>query len=400
MRPRIVFTIAVLAAFCGGTAAFAGGETSGQFLKIANGARPAAMGEAYTGAADDVNSIMWNPAGLAGVNSFQQTLSYNSWFEGIGISYLGLACPLQTSSAFGFGLEYVSMGEIGRANNTGGDMGTYGASDLLFVLSYGRKLRTKLDVGANIKIIQSKIESAGATGMAADIGMMYHVQPRLQLGGTVNNIGTGLKYGEKGTGSPLPMTVKAGASYLLTGALLATADIDLPSDSAAGFHLGGEYLYTRFKDLQIAVRFGFKTATMSYLDALSGLSFGFGVQKNEWGVDYALAPYGLLGMTHRLNFNLRFVPGGVKAAETPVSAADAAFNVAVPVRQATAAGQRRPEDVYYEALQWYNEKINKGKLSQQDQLLILEKLREKFEPTGVDMSSLKETIDRLKTDRK
>ena len=49
------------------TASTAGGvgTTGAQFLKIGTGARPVAMGYAFSAVADDLNALYWNPAGLA-----------------------------------------------------------------------------------------------------------------------------------------------------------------------------------------------------------------------------------------------------------------------------------------------------------------------------------------------
>ena len=40
-------------------------NTGAAFLKIGTGARPAALGGAYTALADDVNAIYYNPGALA-----------------------------------------------------------------------------------------------------------------------------------------------------------------------------------------------------------------------------------------------------------------------------------------------------------------------------------------------
>ena len=56
-----------------GTSAFA-------FLKINSGARPVAMGGAFTGVADDENSLYYNPAGIASMNRNGVILGYHNYF--------------------------------------------------------------------------------------------------------------------------------------------------------------------------------------------------------------------------------------------------------------------------------------------------------------------------------
>lgn len=56
------------------------GTTVAQFLKIGAGARPISMGGAYTALADDINSIYWNPAGLAIIGgSGEATFNHAEW---------------------------------------------------------------------------------------------------------------------------------------------------------------------------------------------------------------------------------------------------------------------------------------------------------------------------------
>ena len=40
------------------------GTAGAAFLKIEGGSRPAGLGGAFTGLANDINTIFWNPAGL------------------------------------------------------------------------------------------------------------------------------------------------------------------------------------------------------------------------------------------------------------------------------------------------------------------------------------------------
>ena len=52
------------------------GTTSAEILKVGVGARAIAMGEASTALTDDVNSLYWNPAGLALMPRGQASFTY------------------------------------------------------------------------------------------------------------------------------------------------------------------------------------------------------------------------------------------------------------------------------------------------------------------------------------
>ena len=388
----LLFLLAVL---CAGTAAAGSpGGTGAQFLKIGVGARPSAMGEAFTGVSGDIDSIMWNPSGLARLDTLQQTFMHNVWLEGISLDYAAIAHRINDVSAFGLGLEYVSIGDMDRIDNTGAELGYYNAYDLMGVASYARKIKENIDAGANLKIIKQKIENERASGMALDLGAMYHL-PRYRFGLAIKNIGPSIMFGDAGTAYPLPMAIRLGGSFSVSKNLAVSSDINLPSDSGVSFHAGGEYVYSRIRDMLLSVRAGLKTDTMSYLDAMSGISLGFGVQWREWGVDYALVPYGALGSTHRLSLVTRFKTGEVvRVVETQAEKAAPlpAERKEEPVRVET----RKPQEMYYDVLQWFNAKTEKDNLPKPEQLMILERIRERFEPLGIDITAVKKMIEQMK----
>ena len=69
------------------------GTSGAQFLKIGAGARPTAMGDAYTAIADDVNAVYFNPAGLTQLPAAQITAMQTQWFEGLDYAFGAFALP-------------------------------------------------------------------------------------------------------------------------------------------------------------------------------------------------------------------------------------------------------------------------------------------------------------------
>ena len=53
------------------------GTTSAAFLKVDAASRPISMGGAFTGLADDVNALFWNPAGLMSLQKQQISAMQN-----------------------------------------------------------------------------------------------------------------------------------------------------------------------------------------------------------------------------------------------------------------------------------------------------------------------------------
>lgn len=291
---------------------FAGtvGTTGAQFLKLATGARPVGMGETFVGLADDVNAIYWNPAGLNQIKGKEATFTHAVWFQSMFFSYVAYCQPLDVlQGKIGGAVRYLSAGKIDKVDNAGNELNeSYTPYDFAFTLSYARLVK-EIPLGANIKIINSKIDDKSAMAVAFDFGVIYDKLSlggrKLSLGLVVQNLGTKMKFDKEG--DPLPLNFRLGSAYkLLDDNLALGLDIKIPLDYTVSAHFGAEYVYKKIKDIQIAGRIGFKTTTVSDLDALSGLSLGLGFQWKAYGIDYAWVPYGDLGNTHRMSLLARF----------------------------------------------------------------------------------------------
>src|ERR1051326_8981448 len=116
IRPKN-FCLAVLSlAF--GLAPFARadqGTTAASFLKLATGPRAIAMGENFTGLADDVNAIRYNTAGLAFVQDKEVTLMYSKWFLDTSYYDIGFEWPFSASvGTFGVDIVYLDGGSFDK----------------------------------------------------------------------------------------------------------------------------------------------------------------------------------------------------------------------------------------------------------------------------------------------
>ncbi|MCE5299748.1 MAG: PorV/PorQ family protein [Spirochaetia bacterium] len=72
---KIILTVLCLLLTAG---AYAAGDTGADILRMDSGARPIAMGGAYTALGDDVESAGYNPAGLATITLTEMQANYNS----------------------------------------------------------------------------------------------------------------------------------------------------------------------------------------------------------------------------------------------------------------------------------------------------------------------------------
>ena len=301
-----IFTLALWISWAPGSACFAAspGAAAAPFLKIGQGARPAGMGEAFVGLANDVNAAYWNPAGLTQIGHHEETFMHNVWFESMSSEYLALAHRLNGRKVIGGSLTYLSSIGFDKTDKNGNLVGSYNNNDLAAAFSYAQRIKTKASLGASVKLVKEKIEDESAMALALDLGALYQVG-KFQFGGVIQNAGTKIQF--KNESQSLPLTIRAGAAYLFRKPLILAMDMQMPSDGKPGFNLGCEYIYRSM----VVGRLGYKMTGSNDLGGQSGISIGIGFQSSQWGMDYAWSPYGLLGVTHRLSLIRKL--GGVEA---------------------------------------------------------------------------------------
>jgi hypothetical protein len=269
----------------------ASGETGAQFLKIGVGAKACAMGGAFVSVADDASAIYWNPAGISQLTSPEVLGSQNFWLMDMSMQFVGAVIPLRQGS-LGLGVAYSSSGDIPRVEDLQ-VIGSYSAYDAAISVAYANRFRGGLRLGLAMKIIQQKIYEENAKGMAVDLGLLYQVRriEGLHFGLSVQNLGPGMKFIEES--DPLPMMIKAGASYRV-GSLLLASSLAKPRGNDARLNVGGEL---SIKDTLFA--WGGYNSLYSY-------SLGVGMKFWKASIGYAFVPYKEIEDSHRISVTMRF----------------------------------------------------------------------------------------------
>src|ERR1039458_1672672 len=90
------------------------GTSGAEFLKIGPGARAVGMGEAFTGVADDVDAIYWNPAGLGTLKHAEITGMHMQYFQSIQYEFAAFAYPTTDRGSWGFAVTNLHTDNIDR----------------------------------------------------------------------------------------------------------------------------------------------------------------------------------------------------------------------------------------------------------------------------------------------
>lgn len=171
-------------------------------------------------------------------------------------------------------------------------LGHFGVYEGAVGLSYARQMeQTRL--GLQLKFIHQAIFTQNASGLAADLGLVYDVAARLRLGATVRNLGRMNRLDQRET--DLPLEARFGAAYVGRADLLVAVEAQKARDDDLTLHLGGEYRAGE----RLRLRAGYQATENR------GLSAGVGLAAKQWVIDYAYVPFGSgLGDAHWLSLQL------------------------------------------------------------------------------------------------
>ena len=298
-----IWLSAVLMLATSGAYASGPGTTGASFLKVGVGARELALGSAASVLTEGANAANWNPGKLAEVKGKNLSASYNMLFIDESQGALAYATPLSGGSGVvGAGINYLTVSNIEkRASDTNTPDSKFSNNNMAFTLSYARpEVRPGLSLGANLKYISQKLDTADDKALALDLGSTYKLNDTWTGAFVIQNLGSSIGPDK------LPLTFKGGAARrFLDGKLAAGADLDwLAQDERFYLSLGGEYLLNQNFAFRAGYQFGHSQDKLG--SALVGLGAGIGLKFDRFSLDYAYVPFGDLGDTHRMTLGFNF----------------------------------------------------------------------------------------------
>jgi tetratricopeptide (TPR) repeat protein len=261
-------------------------------------ARAVAMGSAFVGVADDSSALLWNPAGLGNLPQGDLTLHHNFWLaNGIGDTLMA-GIPLQDRGGIGVMVNYMDFGTIqGRGYLTNPTP----IDNEDFMIGWGKEWVPNLYVGL-------ALERNSQTGLnqtyylfGGDLGLLYRLDNHLRLGAAFINLG----------GNPsdalIAPTLEVGASYRLnlgkSHSFLLSLEGNLETPNNLGFGAGLEYGFQSRYFLRVGLPYSDENFEIKHLP---GITSGAGVRLGDIQIDYALLPYGYLGVSNRISFSYLF----------------------------------------------------------------------------------------------
>lgn len=235
------------------------GDSSLPFL--ANNMDPAtiAQANALIAGADDINSLLVNPAGLGHLTWQGLKASYNTWFFDLKYNSLMLASPVYFGAVgLSFGYFYTSpLDEIREWNATSSKL-KY--SDLNIGLSYGSDFalfQGTFTAGFTAKYIYEQLGYIRGDAFLFDLGVQHRFtlfnfdimekySENFGIGLVARNLGTGIKYSDNAWES-VPVTLGMGISYKPLRYFRTEIDFETSAETKYRLNIGTEVYF--FKNI-------------------------------------------------------------------------------------------------------------------------------------------------------
>jgi len=289
------------------------GESSGEagyhFLRTHSGARPSAMAGAFISITGDIQSIYFNPAGLAEMKGRVASATYLNHILDFQSGLIAYGMPLKNLGNMAVSLNYMNYGELNETDSQGNELGTFSAGSFYLTSALSRKLNDNLMVGGSVKFIHSSIATYNSSAVAMDLGLIYHVPfiDDFTVGLGVFNLGTAIS-AFADTKDPLPLNFVLGFSKPLAHLPLEyCVSINKYVDDDIQVNVGGEFTISK----EIYLRLGYNSLGRNQKiggegDQFSGVSAGLGFVWQNYSLDYSLSSYGAIGYLNRLSFSYTF----------------------------------------------------------------------------------------------
>jgi hypothetical protein len=315
-----------------------GGRATYQFLNLVSGAKQAALGGRVLTAVDyDPTSALFNPATINIKMDNQLQVNYANYLGDVNYGTAAYAYTWDRHvQTFHAGVTYINYGNFDGYNERGESTGTFGGNEVAVSLGYAYNIpRSDFYVGANMKLISSRLEQYSSVGGAIDLGVLYYDEDKaIRAALVVRNVGTQFTaYND--IYERLPLEISAGFSNTMRTLPIrlhvtlenlqqwniafvneANAQTDLDGNVTSnepGFinnalrHtvLGVEF----FPETAFEVRLGYNFRRAEELRiedtrSFSGLSAGFSLKINNLRFSYTHARYTLAGHSSFIGINI------------------------------------------------------------------------------------------------
>jgi hypothetical protein len=178
-------------------------------------------------------------------------------------------------------------------------------NDLLGIISYGRRITDKLQIGVTTKLATSNIaETSTAMAYAIDLGLSYYLTDKLVISAAGQNLGFSTKFLDKDEKLPASIWAAVGYSGMIPSLgknFYYVVGADIPyiiDEQRVAPSIGVEFGKI---PIPISIFFGYR---MNVEEGIFNIGLSFIHEKFD--ISYSYVPTTYLSQTHRLSLGFRF----------------------------------------------------------------------------------------------
>jgi hypothetical protein len=267
-------------------------------LILPTGARTIGMGQAVAATVTGAEALLWNPAGVArGPREVSGGFVTNVVFPSTDLN-LAFVYPIPQVMTLAIGLRYLNTGEQPSVDANGQQVGTLFPTSTTLTTTFAAPFGNRFGLGVSFKILQVGFSCTGSCDLpsgtprtfAFDVGGQYQFtkDSLVSLGVAVRNAGLPLQINDAPQADPLPgradlgLAVRPRLTQYPGVRLTIASDVvtRLNGEGGPGYRLGGELSWLNQYFGRVGyVRYGTSGA--------SGPTFGVGLARSRWRVDFA-----------------------------------------------------------------------------------------------------------------
>lgn len=171
-----------------------GGKSTYQFLNLVGSPKQAALGgKNITGYTYDPTSALFNPSTINREMENQISLNYVSYLGDVNYGTAAFAFRLNRHAGIlHTGVTYLNYGKFDGYDEQGNSTGEFSGGEAALSVGYAYNIpNSKFYLGANAKLISSKLEQYTSFGGALDFGITYlNEEQDLIITSVVRNVGS------------------------------------------------------------------------------------------------------------------------------------------------------------------------------------------------------------------
>lgn len=196
-----------------------GGRATYQFLNLVNSPRQAALGgKTVTNYDYDPTQGLFNPAAINSEMDNQLSLNYVNYLGDVnyGTAAFAYQWDRRRTQVIHAGVTYVNYGQFDGYDELGNPTESFSGGEVALSIGHARNIAfTNFHIGANLKLISSKLEQYSSFGVAVDLGVFYLYEPwDLNITLVARNLGSQITPYEE-TYEKLPFEMIFGISQIL-----------------------------------------------------------------------------------------------------------------------------------------------------------------------------------------